>query len=264
MRFVKGHGTENDFVLIPPDEDIHLTEDVVRALCDRRRGIGADGVLAVVRTDDSDDVRWFMDYRNADGSIAEMCGNGIRVFARYLVTEGYEQPGHLRIGTRAGVKQVDVSADGDITVDMGAAERLDDAKVTIDGTTYDARGWSMGNPHLVALDVADVASVDLTSAPVIEHAGAFADGANVEVVEQLGPCHIRMRVLERGVGETRSCGTGACAAAVAAMDVADVRTTYIVDVPGGRLMVDWRPDGRVFLTGPAVLVALGETDVSPA
>ena len=264
MRFAKGHGTENDFVLIPPDEGIQLTDDVVRALCDRRRGIGADGVLAVVRTDDSDDVRWFMDYRNADGSIAEMCGNGIRVFARFLVTEGYEPPGHLRIGTRAGVKDVDVSSDGDITVDMGVAQRLDDAKVTIGDATYDACGWSMGNPHLVVLDAGDVARLDLTSAPRVEPVAAFADGVNVEVVEQLGPCHIRMRVVERGVGETRSCGTGACAAAVAAMDAAGVRTTYIVDVPGGRLMVDWRPDGRVFLTGPAVLVALGETDLTPA
>jgi diaminopimelate epimerase len=263
MRFVKGHGTENDFVLIPPGEDVQLTEDVVRALCDRRRGIGADGVLAVVRTDDSDDVRWFMDYRNADGSIAEMCGNGVRVFARYLVSEGFEHPGHLRIDTRAGIKDVDVPADGDITVDMGAAERLDDAKVTVGGVAHDARGWSMGNPHLVVLDAGDVESLDLKSAPVVAHVTAFSDGVNVEVVEEKGPGHIRMRVYERGVGETRSCGTGACAAAVAAMDADGVRTTYIVDVPGGRLMVDWRPDGRVFLTGPAVLVARGETDVSP-
>ncbi|HET7327854.1 MAG TPA: diaminopimelate epimerase [Nocardioidaceae bacterium] len=264
MRFVKGHGTENDFVLIPPDEDIHLTEDVVRALCDRRRGIGADGVLAVVRTDDSADVRWFMDYRNADGSIAEMCGNGVRVFARYLVTEGFEHPGHLRIGTRAGGKDVDVTAEGDITVDMGHAERLDDAKVTLGGAAHDAQGWSMGNPHLVILDAGDLDEVDLSSPPVIEPEAAFTDGVNVEVVEPRGPGHLRMRVYERGVGETRSCGTGACAAAVAAMDADGARTTYIVDVPGGRLMVDWRPDGRVFLTGPAVLVARGETDVSPA
>ena len=263
MRFVKGHGTENDFVLIPPDEDIHLTDDVVRALCDRRRGIGADGVLAVVRTDDGDDVRWFMDYRNADGSIAEMCGNGVRVFARYLVTEGFERPGHLRIGTRAGVKDVDVAAEGDITVDMGVAERLDDAKVTIGGAAHHGYGWSMGNPHLVVLDAGEIEDVDLTSAPSVDPPGAYAEGVNVEVVEERGPGHIRMRVYERGVGETRSCGTGACAAAVAAMEVADTRTTYIVDVPGGRLMVDWRPDGRVFLTGPAVLVARGETDVTP-
>jgi diaminopimelate epimerase len=264
MRFVKGHGTENDFVLIPPGEDIELSADVVRAICDRRRGIGADGVLAVVRTDDSDDVRWFMDYRNADGSIAEMCGNGVRVFARYLVSEGFEHAGHLRIGTRAGVKGVDVSSDGDVTVDMGVAERLEDAKVTIGAAAHDARGWSMGNPHLVVLDAGDVSGFDLTAVPAVEQAGDYADGVNVEVVERRGPEHLRMRVYERGVGETRSCGTGACAAAVAAMDVDGVRTTYIVDVPGGRLMVDWRPDGRVFLTGPAVLVARGETDVIPA
>jgi diaminopimelate epimerase len=205
-----------------------------------------------------------MDYRNADGSVAEMCGNGIRVFARFLVTEGLESPGHLRIDTRDGVKQVDVSAAGDVTVDMGRAERLDDAKVSIGGTPYDAAGWSLGNPHLVVLDVTDLAAADLSVPPVVEPAAAYPDGVNVELVERVGPCHIRMRVHERGVGETRSCGTGACAAAVAAMDAAGVRDTYIVDVPGGRLMVQWRADDTVLLTGPAVLSARGETDVAIA
>jgi diaminopimelate epimerase len=191
-----------------------------------------------------------------------MCGNGVRVFARFLVTEGYEPPGHLRIATRDGVKDVDVAAEGDITVDMGEAVRLDDAKVAIGGSTYDARGWSMGNPHLVVLDAGDPSRLDLTTVPVID--SGFPDGANVEVVERLGPAHIRMRVHERGVGETRSCGTGACAAAVAAMDVAGERTTYVVDVPGGRLMVDWGQGGRVLLTGPAVLVSRGETEIIPA
>jgi len=118
----------------------------------------------------------------------------------------------------------------------------------------------MGNPHLVVLDAGDPARLDLTSAPVID--SGYASGANVEFVERLGPSHLRMRVHERGVGETRSCGTGACAAAVAGMDVAGDRTTYIVDVPGGRLMVEWRADGRVLLTGPAVLVSRGETEMS--
>ncbi|MBV9290877.1 MAG: diaminopimelate epimerase, partial [Frankiales bacterium] len=122
MRFVKGHGTENDFVLIPPGEAPELDAALVRALCDRRAGIGADGVLAV-QPADRDGARWFMDYRNADGSVAEMCGNGIRVFARYLVDSGYEPPGALRIDTRDGVKDVVVPASGDVTVDMGLAAR---------------------------------------------------------------------------------------------------------------------------------------------
>jgi diaminopimelate epimerase len=268
VHFVKGHGTENDFVLLPPGEVDDLTPDIVRALCDRRRGVGADGVLRVVRVvrldGGSTDARWFMDYRNADGSVAEMCGNGIRVFARFLVSAGLEAAGRLSIDTRAGVKEVDVSASGDVTVDMGLAEALTDAKVQVGSTWYDAVGWSMGNPHLVILDVSRLSAFDLSSPPVVDPSSAFPDGVNVELVERAGPCHIRMRVHERGVGETRSCGTGACAAAVAAMEAAGERTTYVVDVPGGRLMVEWHSDGRVSLTGPAVLTARGETDVAAA
>jgi diaminopimelate epimerase len=258
VRFVKGHGTCNDFVLLPPGEGPdELTAALVRALCDRRSGIGADGVLRVVRSIDAGDVRWFMDYRNADGSVAEMCGNGIRVFARFLVDGGYEQPGRLRIDTRAGVKDVDVPVAGDVTVGMGPAEPLPDAKVVIDGVTHEAHGWSLGNPHLVVLDVDDLDAADLAAAPVVDPAAAYPDGVNVELVHRVGATHIAMRVHERGVGETMSCGTGACAAAVAAMDAAGVRTAYDVDVPGGRLRVEWSGDGEVLLTGPAVLVAEG-------
>ena len=273
MRFVKGHGTENDFVVLPPGEGpAELTADVVRALCDRRRGIGADGVLRVVqsvgtiestvvpRAPGDIDARWFMDYRNADGSVAEMCGNGIRVFARYLVDAGIERAGRMRIATRDGIKDVDVPVTGDVTVGMGQAERLVDAKVSVDGAWYDAAGWSMGNPHLVVLDQVDIDTVDLTAAPGIDPPAAYPDGVNVEFVQRIGKRRIRMRVHERGVGETRSCGTGACAAAVAAMDVAGARGTYDVDVPGGRLKVAWHKNGTVSLTGPAVLVAHGETD----
>jgi diaminopimelate epimerase len=266
VRFVKGHGTENDFVVIPPGEGpADLTPELVQALCDRRRGIGADGVLRVVgvgqtETDDPD-VRWFMDYVNADGSVAEMCGNGIRVFARFLVAEGLEQPGRLEIATRAGVKKVDVPAAGDITVGMGVPERLADAKVSVADSRYDAVGWSMGNPHLVVCDVPGLDALDLTAAPGIDPGDAYPDGVNVEFVERVGPAHIRMRVHERGVGETRSCGTGVCAAAVASMDALGERTSYDVDVPGGRLVVKWCDGGNVLLTGPAVLVARGEVDL---
>jgi diaminopimelate epimerase len=260
VRFVKGHGTENDFVVLPPDAGWdELTAESVRALCDRRAGIGGDGVLRVVRTDDPD-APWFMDYRNADGSIAEMCGNGIRVFARFLVDEGLEAPGQLRIGTRAGVKKVDVPASGDITVGMGVPERLGDAKATVDGRAYDGAGWSMGNPHLVVLDVDDLDALRLDDIPAVDPADAFPDGVNVEFVQRVGEHHIRMRVHERGVGETRSCGTGVCAAAVAAMDVAGERASYDVDLPGGRLVVKWCEGGNVLLTGPAVLVASGDVD----
>ncbi|HEX3899335.1 MAG TPA: diaminopimelate epimerase [Mycobacteriales bacterium] len=258
MRFVKGHGTENDFVLLPepPDE---LGADLVRALCDRRAGIGADGVLAVRREDGS----YFMDYRNADGSVAETCGNGIRVFARYLVEAGLESAGAFDVHTRAGERRVDVPADGgDITVEMGLPERIADAKVSIGASTWPGYGYAIGNPHLVVLDAQPIDALDLTTMPVIDPVSAFPDGVNVEFLDRLGPRHVRMRVYERGVGETRSCGSGACMAAVAAMDMICRRTKYDVDVPGGRLQVEWRADDVVTLAGPAILVASGEVDPS--
>jgi diaminopimelate epimerase len=259
VRFLKGHGTENDFVLVPDlDDTLDLDAVTVREICDRRRGIGADGVLRVVRRDDPD-AEWFMDYRNADGSIAEMCGNGIRVFGRYLVASGLAAPGAIRVGTRSGVKDLDVPAAGDVTVDMGVASRLPDAKVRISGRWWAAAGWSMGNPHLVVADPdLPVDEADLRDAPAVDPQDAYAEGVNVEVVETVGPRHVRMRVNERGVGETRSCGTGACAAAVAVMAAQGERTSYSVDVPGGRLTVAWQEDGSVLLTGPAVIVAEGE------
>lgn len=257
MRFVKGHGTANDFVLLP-DHDGDLDPELVRALCDRRTGIGGDGVLQARPTD----AGFFMDYRNSDGSPAEMCGNGIRVFARYLVSAGLAAPGRLTVGTLSGPRNVDVPADGgDITVDMGPAVRAADADVVLGGRRHPAAGWSMGNPHLVVLDAGPVAAVDLTVPPAVEPAAAYPDGVNVEVVERVGDRRLRMRVFERGAGETRSCGTGACAAAIAAMTVAGERACYDVRLPGGRLLVDGRDPDAVRLSGPAVLVARGEVDL---
>jgi diaminopimelate epimerase len=252
VRYVKGHGTENDFVLLPDlDGSLTLGDDVVRRICDRRAGLGADGILRVVRTaavpDADGDAEWFMDYRNADGSIAEMCGNGVRVYARYLVSAGLAPAGHLRLATRGGVREVDVAATGDVAVDMGPA-RLDEA-VDIDGVM--AAFVDMGNPHAVV----PVPSVDALGA-----LDPMRKDLNVEYVEDMGDAHIRMRVHERGVGETRSCGTGACAAVVAtSLRRGTARgTAYAVDVPGGRLTVTWREDDTVLLSGPAVLVASGE------
>ncbi|MDQ1626430.1 MAG: diaminopimelate epimerase [Actinomycetota bacterium] len=268
VAFVKGHGTENDFVLLPDlDATLHLSAELVARLCDRRAGLGADGVLRVVRTADEPEARhlaaeaeWFMDYRNADGSAVEMCGNGIRVFARYLVEAGLTEPGELAIATRDGVKQVRVGASGDVTVDMGVARfpGPDDVKVTVDRRVWPAVAVDMGNPHAVVfLDELDEAGA-LLDAPLVDPTPP--DGVNVEFVVRRGDAHVAMRVHERGVGETRSCGTGACAAMVASARRAapDTPATYTVDVPGGRLTVSTREDGHVELTGPAVLVAVGE------
>ena len=258
MRFLKGHGTENDFVLLPDlDGTIALTPQLVQRLCDRRAGLGGDGVLRVVPTalePDGrrwvDEARWFMDYRNADGSVAEMCGNGVRVYARFLVREGLAEPGHLRLATRGGVKEVEVPADGGaISVDMGAA--VVGEPVDVDGTS--ATSVDMGNPHAV-LHVPSVAALGELKTSRLD--------LNVEYVEDLAPTAIAMRVHERGVGETRSCGTGACAAVVAtSLRTGLPRDTPVtVTVPGGDLTVTWRVDGHVVLTGPAVLLAEGTID----
>ena len=258
--FLKGHGTENDFVLLPDhDGSIHgdLAPERVRALCDRRAGIGGDGVLRVLRRGDG----WFMDYRNADGSTSQMCGNGIRVFARHLFDEGLADPARpLPVDTRDGVKTITVAADGGLTVDMGTPRVLGETAVSVGDRSWTARHVDMGNPHAVAF----VESLDdagpLDESPVFDEA-VYPAGVNVEFVVRRGERHVAMRVHERGSGETRSCGTGACAAMVAAA-IADGRgpdTTDRVDLPGGTLTVDWTTENRISMTGPAVIVARGVT-----
>ncbi|MFI9760317.1 diaminopimelate epimerase [Streptomyces sp. NPDC051963] len=277
IAFLKGHGTENDFVIIPdPENALDLPPAAVAALCDRRAGIGGDGLLHVVRSaahpeakDMAAEAEWFMDYRNGDGSIAEMCGNGVRVFAHYLRRAGQITEGDLAVATRGGVKTVHIAKDGAITVGMGKA-RLpegEDVTVSVGDRSWPARNVNMGNPHAVAF-VEDLAHAgSLYSPPPFSPASAYPDGVNVEFVVDRGPAHVALRVHERGAGETRSCGTGACAVAVAAArrDGADpavtgTPATYTVDVPGGTLVITERPDGEIEMTGPAVIVAEGEID----
>jgi len=273
MRVLKGHGTENDFVVVPDlDGDLDLTAGLVRALCDRHAGIGADGVLRIVRCENDPDAKdmmsdasYFMDYRNADGSVAEMCGNGIRVVMRYLQAVGLVGL-HAAVATRGGVKRVWVSGDGNVTVEMGPPRILADRPVVtaapLPGPTP-ATVVEMPNPHVV-VDVADLetlAALDLTRPPVVEPARPA--GQNVEFVVRAAQRHLVMRVHERGVGETRSCGTGICAV-VATAATADATTAdgvpWRVDVPGGTCEVTWRADGEILLSGPAVLVAEIELD----
>jgi diaminopimelate epimerase len=272
FRLLKGHGTENDFVLLPdPDGSVHgdLTPELVAALCDRRAGIGADGVLRVVRCEAYDDpaavaargdAEWFMDYRNSDGSVSEMCGNGIRLFGRYLAdVEGVDVAGPLPVGTRGGTRLLTFEPGGDISVDMGTPEVLGDTKVGVGGRWWPALHVSMGNPHAVAFVESLADAGPLLEAP--DHVAAdYPEGVNVEFVVRRGERHVAMRVHERGSGETRSCGTGACAVTVAAAlaDGTPRGSSYAVDVPGGRLTVTWTDQDRVVLTGPAVIVAAGE------
>lgn len=265
MRFVKGHGTENDFVVLPdPGGVLDLAPALAALVCDRRRGIGADGVLRVVRskaapeaTQLAESAEWFMDYRNADGSPAEMCGNGIRVFARYLVEEGLAAPGTLRVATRSGVKQLTVPAEGDVSVDMGFPEVAGSGSARIAGKTYEGLRISLGNPHLACLTTDPIADAGLSVPPDVD-VSIFPAGVNVELVRLVDDAHVEMRVYERGVGETRSCGSGAVAAATAAArSVGAESGSWRVNVPGGRLTVTLNGQTS-FLAGPAVLVADGE------
>lgn len=208
-----------------------------------------------------DGGEWFMDYRNADGSIGEMCGNGIRVFARYLAEAGLVGSKPVRVGTRAGVKEVVYNDDQTVTADMGEPSFPGPDAITVaaNGHEWPARHVDMGNPHAVAFvnDLADPGH--LVTAPVWTPADAYPHGVNVEFVTRQGPNEVSMRVHERGVGETRSCGTGTCAVTAAAALQAgqSAPVTYRVNVPGGAVAVTWRADNHLTLTGPATIHARG-------
>ena len=270
MRFAKGHGTENDFViLLDPDGRQGLTAGLAARLCDRRAGLGADGVLRAVRTAPpgaagvaNGGAEWFMDYRNADGSLAEMCGNGIRVFARYLARHGLVAGQEFTVATRSGARCVRLGADGEVTADMGAVAVLGPGSAVLAGQAYPGLRVSVGNPHLACLVEDPLAAFDLSRPPGLDP-GQFPEGGNVELVRVTGSRSVAMRVHERGSGETRSCGTGAVAAAAAAAATANGHggNDWQVTVPGGRLTVTL-DTGRAWLTGPAVIVAEGELDPS--
>ncbi|MHB1009585.1 MAG: diaminopimelate epimerase [Propionibacteriaceae bacterium] len=261
--FAKGHGTRNDFVILPDlDGTLELTPARVAYLCDRRSGVGADGVLRVVKAvavegSGVDPDLWFMDYRNADGSIAEMCGNGLRVFARYLAEEGLTDEPEMSIATRAGLRWARLCDDGRVTVGMGKVATGPRTSGRLGAVTYDGVAVDVGNPHLVSLlaTAEDVERAELRE-PFTADADVFPSGVNLEVVHVLEPGHAMMRVLERGVGETESCGTGAVA--VARVVNGEGPGTVQVDLPGGSVEVSFGEDGSATLTGPAVILARGD------
>lgn len=299
LAATKGHGTENDFVLLEDrDGALELTPALVRALADRRAGVGGDGVIRLVRSDalaegvallaQEPAATWFMDYRNGDGSVAEMCGNGVRVLAAFAERVGvWDGVAELVVGTRAGARRVRRVAAPDggpdwYSVQMGAwslpgGEQARaagaDAEVTVPGLDVPrpALRVDVGNPHtvLALAGPGELAAADLTRAPRVEPLPP--SGTNVELVVPLGEettpdgviGALRMRVHERGVGETRSCGTGACAAALAVRAWAGPSSpaTWRVEVPGGEVRVTVTAD-RVELAGPAVLVADVDVDLA--
>jgi len=283
LKFTKGHGTGNDFVLFAdPDGRVEFDAATLAALADRHFGIGADGVIRAVRSAnlaegaralaEDPGAEWFMDYHNADGSPAEMCGNGIRVYGAYLIAEGLL---HLdvgettAIGTRGGVRSLTRTADG-FEVDLGPFVVAGEAMVAASGLRVDRPGLAIGvgNPHVVVAlaDDEELDALDLAAAPLVSPPPP--DGVNVEFVVPADPLvnagvgRIRMRVHERGSGETLSCGTGAAAAALATRHWAGKRApdVWAVDVPGGVVGVrvaEVAQSDHVFLSGPAELVFSG-------
>ncbi|WP_297004913.1 diaminopimelate epimerase [uncultured Corynebacterium sp.] len=283
LDFLKGHGTGNDFVILPDTAAVlDLTPGLVRGLADRHRGIGGDGVIRIATTgalvaagvidgapagvDDSD---WFMDYRNADGSVAEMCGNGVRVFGHVLHDLGLVDGDHVVIGTRAGRRELTVHAvtgsTADVSVDMGTPVLLGESTATLAGRTYRGAGVDMGNPHLACV-VPGMTPEELATLPVQVppewDVTFFPAGVNLELVTPPVDGVVSMRVHERGVGETLSCGTGTVAAAVAALRSVGGDTGVVqVRVPGGEVRVTVTDQGSE-LRGPSQLLFGGTVETS--
>ena len=256
-----GHGTHNDFVLVyDPDNQISISSAETARICNRETGIGADGLIRIVKRDSNNGNNgkvWFMDYRNADGSLAEMCGNGIRVMAKYLVQNGYQPEGIFPIDTRDGIKHLRTPAEGDITVNMGqVVDEGDEVTAGTDSGLWKGYHISTGNPHAVVF-VEDLDAVgSLKHPPVVRPKELYPDGVNVEFVQFTGDHVVKMRVHERGSGETQSCGTGVVAVAMAAAkhNRESLPSKWEVNPPGGRLYVEIDAHSNGILTGPAVIV----------
>ncbi len=255
-----GHGTENDFLLFfDPENQLAITAAQIQRMCNRQTGIGADGIIRIGK----DNGKWFMDYRNGDGSIAEMCGNGIRVMARYLVECGHQPSGIFAINTRAGMRYLAVPEVEDISVNMGKVEEIyGEISATANGHTWPGYNINVGNPHAVVF-VDDMEAVgDLRTIPQVEPEDEYPEGVNIEFVQFQADGELKMRVHERGVGETKSCGTGTCAVALAATLEKKMRlpATWYINPPGGRLKVELDAHSNATLTGPAVLIQDYEVD----
>jgi diaminopimelate epimerase len=281
MRISKYHGTGNDFVMVEDlDGSLDLSPAFIAAACNRHLGVGGDGLIRIVRGDreGGPGADFFMDYSNADGQPAEMCGNGIRCLAKYLYERGHTAATEMAVDTRDGLKHLTLDVDPSsgevrtVTVDMGTptlergrvpmtggepSERFIRQPFYADGRTWTASAVSMGNPHLVLFleEGDDLARMDVPGiGGTIEHLPAFPNRTNVEFVVVRDPSRLRIRIWERGVGETMACGTGACASLVASAVGGLTGREADIDVPGGTLHVEWREDDRVLLTGPATFV----------
>ncbi|NEX19450.1 diaminopimelate epimerase [Thiorhodococcus mannitoliphagus] len=273
LRFTKMQGLGNDFVVFDAiRQKVELTPETARHYADRRFGIGCDQILLVEppRLPETD-----FHYRifNADGSEVEQCGNGARCFARFVRDQGLTDKDEIPVGTAAGKIRLYMEADGQVRVDMGRPElrperipfladsEADTYEITVDGQRCLIGAVSMGNPHAVLmiddLDSAPVAELG----PLLESHPRFPQRVNVGFMQILSPQHVRLRVYERGAGETLACGTGACAAVVSGQLRGQLTTRTRVSLRGGDLMIEWRgPAHSVWMTGPAIPVFEGEIE----
>ena len=272
VPFLKGHGAGNDFIVLDATlGGLDPSEKSVEVLCDRRKGIGADGILRIAPASEFNvtEAKYFMDYRNADGSLGLTCGNGLRVTARFLVENGFENAGKFSIGTRAGVVRAFVDPMdqefNNIAIDMGSFTDIETEQisVTTETGTWQASGISTPNPHAVTIVNSIWDAGTLGDFPTVTPEHTFPEGVNVEFVEPKSPTHIAMRTHERGVGETLACGSGSCAAAQvwAQKNELEPGWTVQVDLLGGSVFVDHDITGRLTLRGPARFVAFG--NISP-
>ena len=271
LRFTKMHGLGNDFMVLDlVSQHAHIQPKHAKAWGDRHTGIGFDQLLIVEPPNDPD-----VDFRyrifNADGSEVEQCGNGARCFARFVLDKRLTSKRRIRVETKSGVIELRVRSDGQISVDMGAprlapaqipfqaeAEALS-YRVEVDGRDVELAAVSMGNPHAVLrVDNVDTAPVHELG-PKLEHHPRFPQRVNVGFLQIIDRHQARLRVWERGAGETQACGTGACAAAVAAIRLGWMESPVQLELPGGRLSIEWAGPGRpVIMTGPAMRVYEGQ------
>lgn len=260
LKFTKAQALGNDFVIVDDRSGrLDLPPAAIQRICDRRFGVGADGVLLLQSSDAAD---FGMRIMNRDGSEADMCGNGIRCLAVYVRERGLSRETSLTIETLAGVKTVDLKLAGErvevVSVDMGEPTDIRSEHLEVTDMSLEATCLSIGNPHCVTfVGSAKGAPVDRLG-PVIEHLPLFPNRTNVEFVEVSGPDELTMRVWERGVGETLACGTGASASLVAAAFKKLVGRRAVVHLAGGDLLVEWGTDEHVHLSGPASIVYSGE------
>ena len=277
LRFTKMHGQGNDFVMINGvSQPFLLSKDQIRFLADRHFGIGCDQLLVVEKPSRGDaDFR----YRifNADGGEVEQCGNGARCFARFVRDEGLTDKGEIRVETLSGLIAPRIEPDGEISVNMGAprlnpkdipfiadAEALTYA-IEVAGSMRSISAISMGNPHAVqVVDDVDAAPVG-SEGPLLEHHARFPARVNAGYLQVLARDHIRLRVWERGAGETLACGTGACAAVVAGIRLGKLDNRVRVSTRGGDLTISWEGAASpVMMRGAATAVYRGEIDIGQA